>query len=191
MTQPTWTYPEDAAPAAQGAVVEIGRGSLPFALVHGEPLVAAAAWALQAAGVTPVDFATPWSSLVEDELPLVLHDPLCPMTPVGFLRECVATAVERDVVVVAVRPVTDTVKTVRDDALGHTLDRTELWSVTSPIVLPAGVVASLAGLASTDFAELALDLAARYPMHTMVAPAEGRRVASVADVEVLEAQTAR
>ena len=41
-----------------GAVVETDRGSLPFALVHGEPLVACAVWALGEAGVFVVDLGT-------------------------------------------------------------------------------------------------------------------------------------
>jgi 2-C-methyl-D-erythritol 4-phosphate cytidylyltransferase len=44
---------------ALGTVVEEDRGQLPYALIHGEALVAAAAWALGEAGVTPVDTGTP------------------------------------------------------------------------------------------------------------------------------------
>ena len=54
--------------------MESDRGSLPFALVHGEPLVAAAAWSMGEAGVTLVDLGTEWSAIVESELPFVLHD---------------------------------------------------------------------------------------------------------------------
>ena len=68
---------------------------------------------------------------------------------------------------------------------------TAMRQVTSPIVLPASVVAGLDGLASTDFAELAADLAARFPVVTLEAPAEGRRVGDEDDVRVLEALTAR
>ena len=80
---------------AFGTVLEQDRGHLPFALIHGEALVAAAAWALGEAGVTPVDTGTPWSSLVAAGEPVVLHDPLCPMTPPDFIAACVDRAVER------------------------------------------------------------------------------------------------
>jgi len=175
---------------ALGAVVETDRGSLPFALIHGEALVACATWALDEAGVAPLDLTVPWSAVVEAEEPYVLHDPLCPMTPAGFIARCVEAAVERDVVVVAVRPVTDTVKTLADGLVGDTLDREQLVEVTSPIVLPAAVVAQLDAPPGGDFAALAAELAARFPVLTVTAPPEARRVASVDDLRLLEALTA-
>ena len=177
-----------------GAVVETDRGSLPFALIHGEPLVACATWALEEAGVTAVDLTVPWSAVVEVSAeggePYVLHDPLCPMTPAGFIASCVRTARESGAVVVAVRPVTDTVKTVADGLVGDTLDRDGLLEVASPIVLPAAVVERLDAPPGGDFATLAAALAARFPVVTITAPPEARRVADAADVRVLEALTA-
>ena len=170
-------------------MVETDRGSLPFALIHGEALVACASWALEEAGVAAVDLTVPWEAVVEAGEPYVLHDPLCPMTPADFIAQCVATAVERDAVVVAVRPVTDTVKTVADGLVGDTVDRSELVEVTSPIVLPAAVVAQLQEAPSGDFAAIAADLATRFPVVTCQAPAAGRRVADLDDVRVLEALT--
>jgi 2-C-methyl-D-erythritol 4-phosphate cytidylyltransferase len=171
-------------------VVETDRGSLPFALVHGEPLVAAAAWALGEAGVTLVDIGTGWDDLAAAEAPFVLHDALCPLTPPGFLAECVAHAAGSASVTVGVRPVTDTVKRLDDDRVGDTVDRTELVQVVSPIVLPAAVVAALEGLPTSDFAALVAQLALRFPVETLEAPAEARRVADEADLRVLEALTA-
>lgn len=176
---------------ALGAVVEEGRGSLPFALVHGEALVACAGWALGEAGVTLVDLGTEWAGLVEAGDPVVLHDPLCPLTPPDFIAGCLAEAVEQDAVVVGVRPVTDTVKHVEGGVVGATVDREGLLAITSPVVLPAGVVAALDGLPSTDFAELVTALAARFPVRTREAPSEGRRVAGTEDLRVLEALTAQ
>ena len=46
---------------ALGAVLDDDRGSLPFALIHGEALVACAAWALGEAGVTAVDARYAWA----------------------------------------------------------------------------------------------------------------------------------
>ena len=48
-------YDERELPPALGVVLDEDRGSLPYALIHGEALVACAAWALGDAGVTPVD----------------------------------------------------------------------------------------------------------------------------------------
>ena len=176
-------------PPALGTVVETDRGSLPFALIHGEALVAAAVWALGEAGVTPVDYPTTWSAIGEAEEPYVLHDALCPMTPAAFIAECLRVSLERGAVVIGVRPVTDTVKTVADGLVGSTLDRSQLLSVTSPIVLPAEVVAALDELPTSDFADLASQLAGRFPVVTLEAPPEGRRVSSVEDVRLLEALT--
>jgi 2-C-methyl-D-erythritol 4-phosphate cytidylyltransferase len=181
---------EDEAPPALGSVVEQDRGTLPFELIHGEGLVACAAWALGAAAVTPVDTGTPWEALVEAEEPFVLHDALCPMTPPDFIAACVARALDHACVVVGVRPVTDTVKAVADGLVGETVDRASLVAVASPVVLPPAVVAALDGLPSYDFVELVAALRGRFPVELVEAPPEGRRVGSVDDVRVLEALTA-
>jgi 2-C-methyl-D-erythritol 4-phosphate cytidylyltransferase len=174
---------------ALGTVLEQDRGHLPFALIHGEALVAAAAWALGESGVTPVDTGTTWEGLVDSGEPVVLHDPLCPMTPPDFIAACLARAVDRACVVVGVRPVTDTVKVVADGVVGETLDRGSLVAVASPVVLPAEVVAALDGLPSTDFVELVAALRARFPVELVEAPPSARRVGSEEDVRVLEALT--
>ena len=59
------------------------------------------------------------------------------MTPPAFIAECAASAVARDVVVVGVRPVTDTVKQVEDGRLGGPSTATGWSLVCSPVVLPA------------------------------------------------------
>jgi len=173
-----------------GTVVETDRGSLPFALVHGEPLVAAAAWAMGEAGVHLVDLGTGWAAIEDAGTSYVLHDALCPLTPPTFLAECVAHAEESSAVTVGVRPVTDTVKELDGDRVGATVDRTTLLQVVSPVVLPAGVVAALDGLPSLDFPELVATLAERFPVETLEAPAEARRVHDQDDLRVLEALTA-
>jgi 2-C-methyl-D-erythritol 4-phosphate cytidylyltransferase len=172
-----------------GTVVETGRGHLPFALVHGEPLVAAAAWAMGEAGVHLVDLGTGWAAIAEEELPFVLHDPLCPMTPPDFLAECVAHAERSGAVTVGTRPVTDTVKELDGGVVGATHDRAELLQVVSPVVLPAGVVAALDGVQAADFAVLVAELATRFPVETLEAPPEARRVGDHDDLLVLEALT--
>lgn len=196
-------HPYDAvdlfAPVS-GIVVEEGRGALPFHLIHGESLVAAAAWAAGEAGVDLIDQTVPWEAVVEREEPLLLHDPLCPMTPPDFLRRCAERAAVEDRVVVGVRPVTDTVKELHrvDDGetVGTTVDRDALVAVCSPVVLPASVVADLLGddgsLPSSDFVALVAALRHRYGGERVLlveAPPEARRIASEADLPVLEALT--
>ena len=183
------TFESDDLAPALGAVVEEQRGHLPFALIHGEALVACAAWALGDSGVMPVDLGTEWAGLVDAHEPFVLHDALCPMTPASFIAECVAAAVEGDTVVVGVRPVTDTVKRVEEGFVGDTVDRSGLVSIASPVVLPASVVAALDALPSLDFTELVAALQGRFPVELREAPPEARRVADQADIRLLEALT--
>lgn len=174
---------------ALGTVVEVDRGSLPFALIHGEALVTAAVWALSEAEVLPVDLPVTWDAIAEAGEAYVLHDALCPMTPPEFITQCLETALARDVVVVAVRPVTDTVKRLEGDVVVDTVDRAGLVEVVSPIVLPAAVVSTLTRAPVTDFALLAADLATRFPVVTLIAPAAAARVRSLEDVRTLEALT--
>ncbi|MCR1784088.1 2-C-methyl-D-erythritol 4-phosphate cytidylyltransferase [Nocardioides carbamazepini] len=192
-----------SAPVA-GLVVEEGRGSLPFRLIHGESLVAAAAWAAGEAGVDLLDQTVPWDVVVELEQPLLLHDPLCPMTPPEFLRRCAERASVEDRIMVGVRPVTDTVKEAHGapdgetdgETVGASVDRDGLVAVCSPVVLPSSVVADLLGdggrLPATDFVALVAALRQRYGADRVVlveAPPTARRVASDADLRVLEALT--
>ncbi|WP_323792567.1 2-C-methyl-D-erythritol 4-phosphate cytidylyltransferase [Nocardioides sp.] len=183
----------DETPDALGTVLIDDRGSLPFAMIHGEALVAAASWALGESGVLPVDLGTEWAGLVDSGEPVVLHDALCPMTPPSFLAACVSEAVEHQAVVIGVRPVTDTVKQVVDGFVGTTLDREALVRVCSPVVLPPAVVAAV-DLGPTDLADLAAlaaSLRDRFPVRLREAPPEARRVDSLDDVAALEALTAR
>ena len=176
--------------SALGAVLEQGRGSLPFALIHGEALITCAVWALGDAGVTPINLDEQWEGLVEAEEPFVLHDSLCPMTPASFITSCVRRSLATGTIVVGVRPVTDTVKVVDAGVVGETVDREGLRAVASPIVLPVAVVAALDSLPSFDFAELVTALEARFPVDYVEAPPAARRVSDVEDVEVLAALTA-
>lgn len=165
---------------------------MPFALIHGEALVACAAWALGEAGVQLVDASVTWEQLVEAGEDLVLHDSLCPMTPPAFIASCLEQARATGAPVVGVRPVTDTVKVVRDHLVGETLDRDGLLAIASPLVIPAAVLAAMPHRPSVDLARAVADLAAAgHPAGTLVAPPEGRRVSSPEDVRVLDALTTR
>jgi 2-C-methyl-D-erythritol 4-phosphate cytidylyltransferase len=173
-----------------GVVPLEGRGALPFALVHGESLVAAASWALGAAGVDLVDLGTSLDQVRAEDRPLVLHDPLCPLTPVGFLEEAIAESEATGAVVVGVRPVTDTVKEHDGERLGATVDRTDLVSVTSPVVLPATVLAALEEVDASDLPALVETLSRRFPVRYLQAPALGRRITGEDDLAVLAALSA-
>lgn len=184
---------EDREPAL-GIVPLEGRGSLPFALVHGESLVAAASWALTSAGAELFDYNVPLAVLRESGRPLVVHDPLCPMTPVEFLEQAIEESERTGAVVVGVRPVTDTVKQyaapvdgVDLGRLGATVDRETLMCVASPVVLPAAVLASLETLPVEDLAELVAELVRRFPVRHLPAPALARRITDTDDLAVLAA----
>jgi 2-C-methyl-D-erythritol 4-phosphate cytidylyltransferase len=186
---------DDEGPPPLGVVVERCRGSLPFALLHGESLVACAAWALGEAGVHLLDLTTPWSVVREAGLPLVWHDALCPAVPPDFVAACVRRCVERDVVVAAVLPVTDTVKELDDGpdgpTVGRTLDRDALRHLVSPLVLPARVVAALADWPDPDFPTALAGLRADHRVELVDAPSTAARVHDVADLARLEALTVR
>jgi 2-C-methyl-D-erythritol 4-phosphate cytidylyltransferase len=176
---------------ALGVVVESDRGSLPFALLHGEPLVGCAAWAMGEAGIHLVDASTSWEAVVESGLPLVWHDALCPLTPPDFLASCVRRAVAGPVVVAGVLPVTDTVKEVVAGAtgpvVGDTVDRDGLRVLVSPLVLPADVLGLLDDWPPTDFREALTALRGVSPVELVDAPASARRVSTSADLTRLEA----
>ena len=174
-----------------GVVPTDGRGSLPFALVHGESLVAAASWALTTAGAKLFDYDTSFDRVQQSGAMMVVHDPLCPYTPASFLTEAIEECERSGAVVVGVRPVTDTIK--EQDAspggapgrLGATVDRDALMCVTSPVVLPAAVVASLDELDTDDLAALVEALTQRFPVQFLPAPPLGRRIVDESDLEVL------
>lgn len=152
--------------------------------------MACASWALGRSGVTPADASVPWDALAAAGEPVVLHDALCPMTPPGFIAACVERSLATGAVVVGVRPVTDTVKVVTDGLVGATVDRDGLLAVASPLVLPAGVAATLSR-APGDLARTVTELvAAGHAVETLPAPPEARRVTSVEALRVLEALTA-
>jgi len=186
--------PLDAGEAL-GVVVESDRGSLPFALLHGEPLVGCAAWAMGGAGIQLLDATTPWADVQDAGLPLVWHDALCPLTPPEFLVACVRRVVATAVPVAGVLVVTDTVKEVRSGAdgpvVGDTLDRDRLRRLASPLVLTAEAVAGLDDWPPTDFGAALSLLRRRGPVDLVVGPPGVRRVRDLRDLALLEALSPR
>jgi 2-C-methyl-D-erythritol 4-phosphate cytidylyltransferase len=182
------SYDTEEAVPAMGQVPTTGRGSMPFAMLDGDPLVLLASYALANSGVELVDFDVDLVAIRDQNRALVLHDPLCPLTPVDFLREALITAVDDDVVVAGVHPVTDTVKSARGGVVGGTVDRDGLWMVTSPVVLPASVVAGLEDWPDADdFAALVTRLREEHDVRFLEAPARGRRVEDESDLALLQA----
>jgi 2-C-methyl-D-erythritol 4-phosphate cytidylyltransferase len=161
-------------PPALGSVVVDERGSLPFMLIHGEALVACAAWALGDSGVTPVDHGTEWEGLAAAGEPFVLHDALCPMTPASFIADCVRLADATGEVIAGA------------DATGRVL---------SPLALPPAVLAALdasvldAALATPDFDALVALLEQHGAVRRHAAPPSAARVRSEQDVRALERLT--
>jgi 2-C-methyl-D-erythritol 4-phosphate cytidylyltransferase len=186
---------DEEGPIAFGVVVERDRGSLPFALLHGEALVACAAWAMGEARIQLLDLTVTWDAVREAGEALVWHDSLCPMTPPDFLAACVRRAVADGVVVAGVLPVTDTVKEVVDTpagpVVGATHDRTGLRRMASPLVLPPQVVSELDDWPPTDLRAAVAALRTHHDVVLVPAPVSARRVGSGHDLAALEALTRR
>ena len=179
--------PGNEAARAVGLVPTFGRGDLPLARLHGESLVSLATSALTRAGVASREAEVTSAAVRESGLPVVLHDPLCPLTPASFIRDAIAAAAD-GAVVVGVRPVTDTIKTVTGALVGETVDRDSLWTVTSPVVLPAALVSALTNEPDlTDFAALVTSLRERCEVVFVEAPSLGRRIEDGSALLLLEA----
>ncbi len=196
---------EPSAGTLAVAVVASSRGRLPYARLHRRPLVAHALAAAADLGAPPVLLAD--DRLDEhdlDELPsgtvvataeewwprqtgaVLLHDPLCPLTPASVLEQlCEAHRADPTRSVAGFRPVTDTVKTVQDDRVVGTVDRDRLAVVTSPVLLARRLVErGLPPLA--DFAALVAWARSHGPVDLVKVPSLGRRVQDEAAVHVLE-----
>lgn len=178
---------DDQDVSALGWVPVEGRGLLPFALVHGESLVAAASWAVGEAGIQLYDASVSWSQVRDSGRTLLIHDPLCPLAPSSFLEHAVRTATGTGQVVVGFRAVTDTIKELLPETLGTTIDRDGLRSVASPVVIPAAILAGLEDPGIADLPALVALLAGRGPVHWLEAPSLARRIHDLEELAVLEA----
>jgi 2-C-methyl-D-erythritol 4-phosphate cytidylyltransferase len=116
---------------------------------------------------------------------VVVHDPLCPLTPVAWVRDLLDRGRE-GAVMVAVLPVVDTLKTTREGVVTGTVDRTGLHVVSSPIVFPAqALVDAIPALGNP--AALVDRLRSRHDIELVAAPDLARRMDDQSGIELLAA----
>jgi len=120
-----------------------------------------------------------------DDTVVVVHDPLCPLTPLAWVRDLLDRGRE-GAVMVAVLPVVDTLKTTREGVVTGTVDRPGLHVVSSPIVFPAqALVDAIPALG--DPAALVDRLRSRHDIELVAAPGLARRVDDQSGIELLAA----
>lgn len=193
-----------------GVLALTGRGRLPELTLHGTTLLAHGLRTLQEAVTGPVVAVVdddqrhraaatlpsevqlldpqgwPTAELLTSET-IVVHDPLCPLVPVGFMVELIALArANPGAAHAAFRPVTDTVKTVRESLIEGTIDREGLAAITAPVVLSARRLAVGDAPPADDFAHLVAWLRSRGPVELVKGPSLGRRVDDAGSVGLLE-----
>ena len=119
---------------------------------------------------------------------VVVHDPLCPLTPLAWVRSLVDRAGSGEILV-AVLPVVDTLKTTREGVVTGTVDRTGLHVVSSPTVFPARLLIEEPELTGFLGAPAALvnRLRAQHDVDLVPAPGVTRRADDSSAVEVLAA----
>lgn len=207
-----------ARAAHQYVVVLAGRGELPFSTLHGTPLFVHALTALQRVvdndvvvlvevsderrvteealrrGLAVRALSVPewWAGVRAWDVPtaVLLHDSLCPLASPELLR----TVLERGrqqagTSVAAYRPVTDTVKTVIDDAVCDTIDREGLAAIVAPVLMAAEVLQGDPGATVPplhDFGLVVGWLRSRGPVALVKAPSLARRVEDESAVNLLE-----
>jgi 2-C-methyl-D-erythritol 4-phosphate cytidylyltransferase len=119
---------------------------------------------------------------------VLVHDPLCPLTPANWIRSLLDQA-RPGLVLAAVQQVVDTLKTTRGGVVTGTLDRTGLHILSSPIMVPAGALIDDPQLITllADPVALVELLYTRYDVELVEAPSMARRVHDQAEVELLAA----
>jgi len=185
-------------------VVDTGPGTAARLRLHGRTLVEHARDALMAVpgvhvllvgsgvpGGTTLAPDEPWRARVTGTL--VLHDPGCPLLPASAVRECLdrLTAAGPGSAVIGVRPVTDTIKEVRDGSVVGTIDRDSLSALASPVAVGEGLLDPLSQSLplAGDLADLAAVVQTVSALGTVVpvqVPSSARRVGDAGDVELLE-----
>ena len=115
----------------------------------------------------------------------VVVDERCPGLDSETLRELLVAAGDGRPHV-GVRPVTDTVKRLRDGAVTGTVDRSELVQVASPLVVPGDHAELLGDGAPAQLGELAARLAAGADVVRVEVPVTARRLVDADDLELLD-----
>lgn len=201
-------------PDATGVVPLEGRGDLPFVPLHREPLfLHCVRTLLRATGVmdTVVVTVDPeqhtrvlrelarhrlrvsvepgadwWRERTRGGAVTALLDPLCPLVPVPFVDQVLARGLEEgESGVAGFRPVTDTIKNVVGHRIVGTIDRDRFAIISSPVVIPAHVLAASPPPVH-DFAALAAWLRERGRLVMVKAPSMARRVDDDSSVSLLE-----
>jgi 2-C-methyl-D-erythritol 4-phosphate cytidylyltransferase len=202
--------------SARAVVPLDGRGPLVFETLHDEPLYLGAVRTLgrvfesmvirveaaqaervlaEVSGLGPavrVLEVGPWWDDVcaVGAGPLLVHDPLCPLTPDDVVTALLETAGDGDTSYAAVRPVTDTVKTAASGRITGTIDREGLVSLASPTVIARPVMARAVAEGTPpplgDLARLVAWLRLRGRVELSHAPSLARRVDDVSAVHLLE-----
>lgn len=123
-----------------------------------------------------------------DRMPVLVHDPLCPLVPAAFLTDLLTRA-RGGWAVAAVLPVVDTIKSTRDGAIVGTVDRDTLRIVSSPVAVPANRLRRLPDLAAALMGHDALVRALRTTgeVELVAAPSACRRVEDRSALELLTA----
>jgi len=187
----------------------LGRGSLASAVLHAGPLYATSVAVARQVGrvvvvqdavqkhvdAVPLDGAT-WLCLPDQDRlfrrllrehdVVVVLDPLCPLVSVDVVRRVMAAARPS---AMAVRPVVDTLKATDGPRIVATVDRNHLAVVTSPVVVPATVLAGAADLAKllSDPVSLAGWLREQSTVTQVPVPSATRRVEDSSALELLRA----
>jgi 2-C-methyl-D-erythritol 4-phosphate cytidylyltransferase len=119
---------------------------------------------------------------------VVIHDPLCPGVSAASMRWLVEFW-SPGTVMVAVRPVVDTVKVVDDGVVAGTLNREGLRMISSPLVMPADRIVAMPQLGErlADLASLVATLRGAGEMVLVVADPSSGRVQDPSSVALLEA----
>ncbi|MGH3498373.1 MAG: 2-C-methyl-D-erythritol 4-phosphate cytidylyltransferase [Nocardioidaceae bacterium] len=116
---------------------------------------------------------------------VVVHDPMCPLVTTDFVEE-VRRAAGADGTALAVRPVTDTIKVLRDDVVVGTEDRDRWVTLAAPLVGPAGQWVRV-GAQGADLLSLATSLRRRLAVMLVEGPPSVLRVHDAAEIPLLAA----
>jgi hypothetical protein len=185
-----------------------GTHSLALATIRGEVLLRRAVNAAELAGLDvlvvasddvlpdvidlmgnsePVVRSADVSAAVGQVDRLLIHDPLCPLTPPEFLAS-IATYGDVGITAIGVLAVTDTVKTADRSVVAGTLDRAGLGRIASPLVASGESVTLVSQNPELvlHVPALARRLVAAGRVEFVTAPSTATRVEDESELELLE-----